>query len=692
MTGEDGNPELLIGVDVGGTFTDVVVQDGRGGEFLHRKVSTTPEDPAKGILRAVEAMLAERSGASCRFLHGTTITTNALIQHTGARVGLLLTEGLRGILQVQSGSLGDYESGAGARSERPAALVAEEDTFEIAERVDRYGDVLVPLEEEPVRRAARIMRQEGIRSVGVCFLFAFMNPAHEHRARALVLEEHPDCTVLCSADLLPRVREWPRCSTLLLSAYLEPVLAGYIDRLSGGLAALGIPAQAQFIMESNGGVMPFRAVTSGGRSVHTLLSGPAAAVVAAHRLERTGGRGDLLTMDIGGTSCDVAFVSGGVPAESTAGQVCGYEVYVPMFDITTVGAGGGTIARVDPDGRLVVGPDSAGSWPGPASYGRGGTCATVTDADVLLGYLSADVLLGGSEVVVDDRAAREVVDVAISGPLGMDVEEAAMAITRINNAHMADAIRVVAARKGIDLSSSTIVACGGAGPVHAACVGEELGVTDVLVPPSPGVFSALGLLASDVVHDYVHSALCPVGELSDEELATGFWRLEEQARRDLCEEGFGTASVMLHREVDARYGGQGFEIRVPVSDPSRAGAVAAIEREFHDVHCCHYGHAAVGEPVVLVSYRLRAIVATSKPAASRATARHDGVLAPVGTRPMRFATGEAKGDVFRRVDVCEGDEIGGPAIVVQDDTTVLVPPAWTAKADAFGNLLLHWQP
>lgn len=676
--------EVVVAVDIGGTFTDVVVQDLGTNAVSHRKVSTTTGSPAAGIVRGIRDELSAL-GEYVRvnwFLHGTTIATNALIEGKGVRCGLLITAGFRGIPQIQSGAVSDKGD---PRGHRPAPLVREEDIVEIPERVDSTGRVLVELDEAAVRRAAKQFASAGVQAVGICFLFSFLHAEHERRARDVFLAEYPGCTVLCSADILPRVREWPRCSTVLLSCYLEPIMRDYISCLREELAGIGIAGSKQFIMESNGGVLSFDSVIRGGRSIHTLLSGPAGAVQAGRRAAEVTGLSNLVTMDIGGTSCDIAFIEGGAALEITTGQVSGYDLHVPMLDITTIGAGGGTIARVTEQGRLTVGPDSAGAIPGPAAYGRGGQLATTTDADLALGYLNPDGLLGG-EVAISKSLARKVIQENIADPLGLSLEEAALGIREINDTHMAEAIRVVAARKGLDIAECTLVACGGAGPVHAGFIAEELGLSQILVPPAPGVFSALGLLCTDIYHDYVQSILVDLDELTPEAMASGFAELEQKALAELEDEGFAHGQIAFASEVDARYGRQGHEIRIPLQRDG-SGAIDATRELFHTTHEHLFGHAARGERVQIVSYRLRAIVAMPK----YQPVRWDGSAGsprPIGQRQARFGDDFVLADIWLRADLCAGQKLPGPAVVEQDDTTVLVLPGWEGSVDEFGNLRL----
>ncbi|HVB04962.1 MAG TPA: hydantoinase/oxoprolinase family protein [Acidimicrobiales bacterium] len=673
-----------IGVDVGGTFTDFVVL-GDDGQLVTTKVPSTPEDPALAILEGLRlAASAHVTSPDLRFLHGSTITTNALIQRRGADCALLVTRGLKGIVQVQSQlKVGPRHS---MKRNRPPALVDGLNVFEVGGRVDASGDELEPLDEKAVHALVPVLRERRLAAVAVCFLFSFANRSHEQRVKEILEAELPDCRIFCSSDVLPRIREWSRMSTTILDAYLEPPLVRYIESLVAGLGSLGATTRKTFLMESNGGVMPFSAATTGGRAIHTLLSGPAAAVQAARHVAGSAGSSNLVTMDLGGTSCDIAFVRDGSVLEVSGGEVCGYDLYVPMLDIATIGAGGGTIARVDLSGRLLVGPRSAGAMPGPAAYGQGGTEATITDADVVLGYLNPDFFLGGRLRLAPDLAAAAIEE-HVARPLGLGVEEAGLAMVRINDAHMADAIRVCASKRGVSLAECDLLACGGAGPVHAAAVAEELGMRRVIVPQAPGVFAALGLLCTDVAQDYVQSDIVRLDRIDNESFASNFKALEMKALEEYRRQGFTAVEVRFEREIDARYAGQGFEIRVPVTDPGSFDSRERAAARFHDLHRAIYGHSAEDEAVEAVSYRVRAVVAMPQYHSSEIAGGHSAA-APTGERRLVFAGGEGTATVVGREGLSPGDELVGPAVVEQLDTTTVIPPRWSATVTRHGELVL----
>jgi len=685
-----------LGVDVGGTHTDLVLLDVETGDLMVEKVSSTPKNPALGVLNGVSRFVAR--GAAARdiefFAHGTTITTNALLEMRGAKVGLLITKGFRAVQEIQTqardGNLFDYFFA------RPAPIAPQSLTREIPERLDHSGAVLTPLDVDAVARAARELRDAGVESIAVCYLFSFMNPAHEEETRRIIHREAPGLGVSISSEVLPRLREWPRMSTTLLNAYLEPVLTRYIDHLSKGLDQAGVETAQRYLMQSNGGVMPFSTAIAGGKTVHTLFSGPAAGAQASAYLAESDADHGLVTLDMGGTSADIAFIQGGAPLEITEGVIARRQIDVPALDMTTISAGGGSVAWVDGGGFLMVGPQSAGADPGPACYGRGGTDPTVTDADVVCGYLNPDYFLGGAQKL-DVAASRAAIEERIAKPLNMTALEAAAGVRRIVDMRMADEVLVFAAKRGVDLSAFTLLPFGGAGAVHAAAVAEELNMRRILVPPRPGAFSALGLLCTDVVHDYIRSEMSPLVEISPAHAEAIFAGLEARARDELAAEGLGASPATFLRELDMRYTGQGYELRTPL-DGAASGSLdaeklALARDKFDEHHARIHGHAAKERPVEVVSYRVRARVAAPKyqqrleaaPAAPRPV---EG--ARKGARDIYFdGKTAASASVYERDGLDIGVRIAGPAVVEQFDATTIVPPGWSARVDGHRNLILE---
>jgi N-methylhydantoinase A len=683
-----------LGIDVGGTHTDLVLLDTSTGALMVEKVSSTPKNPALGVLDGVGKFIARGIAPNdiAFFAHGTTITTNALLEMRGAKVGLLITKGYRAVQEVQNqardGNLFDYFYA------KPQPIAPQSLTKEVPERSDYLGNVLVPLDQMAVRTVARELKAAGAESIAVCYLFSFMNPAHEETTRRLIHEEFPGVHVSLSSEVLPRIREWARLSTTLLNAYLEPVLVHYIDHLNRGLDGASVGTQQRFLMQSNGGVMPFSAAIAGGRTVHTLFSGPAAGAQAAAYLAENDARAGLVTLDMGGTSADIAFIEGGIPLETTEGEISRRQIDVPALDMTSISAGGGSIAWVDSSGFLNVGPQSAGADPGPACYGRGGLRPTVTDADIVCGYLNPDYFLGGAQTL-DVAAARDALKKHVGDPLKMDVLEAAAGIQRIVDMRMADEVRVFSAKRGVDLSAFTLLPFGGAGAVHAAAVAAELGMRRILVPPRPGAFSALGLLCTDVVHDYIRSELRPLDMVTAEHAESIFQDLESKAREELAAEGIASAATGFTRELDLRYTGQGYELRTPLAglftERLTAAAMAAARARFDDRHAQIHGHAAKERPVEVVSYRLRVRVAVPKyePRAEPAPARPAAAVAK-GKRRIHFgATQSVEATLYERDKLDIGTTIAGPAIVEQFDATTVIPQGWTGRVDEYRNLILQ---
>ena len=489
---------FAIGVDIGGTFTDVVCLDAAGHMRL-LKLPTTPRNPSAGAIDAVGVLRRQwgvAPDAIARFVHGTTIATNAVLERKGARIGLITTSGFKDVLEIgrqMRRAMYDLV----LKPETPVFLAPGAFRKEVPERVGPAGEVLVPLDETAVARAVGELAAAGVEAIAVCYLFSFVNPAHELRTREIILHLHPELMVSLSSEVDPAFREYERTCVTAFDAYVKPVVGRYLEAMEQDLAGAGVGARLQ-IMQSRGGVCSSAVARQ--RPVRLFLSGPAAGVVGALEAARQDGLDDLITVDIGGTSCDVALVSGGIPLNRAESTIAGYSVRVPSVDITTIGAGGGSIAWIDAGGALRVGPELAGSEPGPACYDRGGEAATVTDASLILGYIDPDYFAGGSLKLVPQRA-REAVARTIAQPLGMSVEMAALGIHRVLNAQMAEAIRLVSIGRGIDPRGYALLPLGGGGPLHACALARELGMTRIAVPIHPGVLSAAGLLSAPIEHE-----------------------------------------------------------------------------------------------------------------------------------------------------------------------------------------------
>lgn len=684
-----------IGIDTGGTFTDVVGLESGTGRLHTVKVPSTPHDPSQAVLAGIDAFVQSVPGMRAAdigfFAHGTTVATNALIEHKGARTGMLITKGTGAVYMARASAQpmpGDMINPA---YRKPPLLIPARTTREIPERVLFDGAVETPLDEATVVAAVRDLVQTGdVESIAVCYLFSFMNPAHERATREIIRRHFPSVRVSLSSELVPVIREYRRLCTTAADAFVGPILESYLRGLGNGLEARSVARRQAFIMQSNGGLMSIDVATA--NPVQTLLSGPAACVIAGTYLSQLTGARNLMTFDVGGTSTDVALIVDGQSSDSPGGNIAGHDAYVSMYEISTIGAGGGTIARVGPDGRLKVGPDSAGASPGPACYARGGRLPTVTDADLVLGYLHPETFLGG-KFPIDADLARSAVDDVVARPLGLDVERAAMGIIKLVTSLMEGELRLRLLSRGYDPRNFALVAVGGAGPLHAGMIAKSLGIEQVIVPPYPGLCSAMGLLLTDVKHAYVQSKLRPFDSAAGAEMESLFATLGERARRETEAEGTDFASVETERLVDLRYHGQGYELTVPL----RAGAVTAdviadATSRFHALHQTLYGNAGADKPLEMMSVRLRTaspLVKLVLPKIQRAEAGSRPV--PSGSRHVYFEEFGCRVDtaIYERATLKAGHEIHGPAIIDQPDSTTVLLARQTARVDAHANIIIQ---
>jgi N-methylhydantoinase A len=678
-----------VTVDTGGTFSDFVHLNEATGEISIAKVPSTPDDPSRAILAGIEAFIASgiAAGDIGYFCHGTTVGTNALLEGKGATTGLLVTEGFSGIYPVGEQARPYGTAIFDVMYDKPPPLVPPRLTGEVKERVDFRGNVLRELDEAALRDTVRELKAQNIESLAVCLLFAFLHPEHEARVRAIVREEMPDCSVSLSSDVLPQIREYYRLSTTVINAYLQPILARHIARLDRRLAGAGVATRQKYIMQSNGGMATFAAAAR--RAVTTVLSGPAGGVTAGVLACRLGDLGNVITFDMGGTSCDVALIKDGAPLLANRGKIEGRDLAVPMLDINTVSAGGGTIAEVDRFGVLRVGPHSAGAVPGPACYGRGGEAPTITDCNLLLGYLGEDNFLGG-RMRLDAAKARAAVDAKVAQPLGLPVVAAAEGIVRVIDVKMQEAIKAISTMRGHDLRDFMLLAFGGAGPVHAGRIARDLGMAGVIVPLYPGVFSAIGLLMSDVKHDYIRSQLTPLSEATCEAVKGMFEHLAGQAFEELRGDGFASDRIRIERALDMRYAGQGYEIAVPCpTEPIGSADLKQLRVGFDQQHRSMFGHMAPEEPVEIVSYRVRGI-GLVPPVAMPKFERAGGTLADARRelRHARFDGEDLDCPVYQRERLDVGLEFAGPAILDQFDCTTVICPGQTARVDEWKNLIV----
>jgi N-methylhydantoinase A len=645
-----------LGVDVGGTFTDLVaLVDGR---LVTGKVPSTPRDQSEGVMNSLEAAGVEEAAA---FAHGMTVATNALLERRGARTGLVTTAGFRDVIEI---GRQDRPALYALAERRPEPLVPRELRFCVRERMGPDGEI-EPLDDDSVREAIDALREAEVEAVAVCLLFAFLHPEHERAVGEAIREALPDVHVSLSCEVLPEFREYERFSTTVADAYLGPRLRSYLERLGSRASDAGMPEL--LVMQSSGGVIELEAAA--GNAAACVLSGPAGGVVGAAHVARAGGFADVLTFDMGGTSTDVAPVVGGEPQTSTESVVAGVPIKLPMVDVHTVSAGGGSIAWADAGGALRVGPRSAGADPGPAAYGKGGEEPTVTDANLLCGLLADGAELGG-EVKLEAGRAEEALG-ALGGTLGLDALETALGVIRVANAEMGRALRVISVERGLDPRDFALVAFGGAGGMHACALAEELGMRRVLMPRGAGVLSALGLAMSDVRRDYVRPLLCSLDELG--RLDEPFAEMEEAARGDLEE-------PELRRLADLRYRRQSFELTVDAGDPDE------LAERFHAAHDQRYGYRMDEEPVEVVNARVIATVPVDKPELSEDEPSGD---ASADARRVNFDGEWVEAKLFDRAQMGRGSRVEGPAVVEFAEATCAVRPGWSGEVDEVGTLVLR---
>ncbi|HLH68147.1 MAG TPA: hydantoinase/oxoprolinase family protein [Candidatus Dormibacteraeota bacterium] len=679
----------LAGVDVGGTFTDVILVDTDTGEVRIHKVPTTPEDPSEGLVQGV--LGAGDWARDVEFLaHGTTIATNALLEHDGATVGMITTRGFRDILHIARHQRPQHYSIQQEIPWQDRALIRRRYRKVVSERIGPRGEVIVPLDEAEVAAAARELREAGVESVVIGFLNSYVNPDHEDRARAIVEGIFPEAFVTTSARVFPQFREYERFTTAAINGFVGPRVRRYLDRLQDRLSEAGMRAHLR-LMRSNGGVATAEVASQ--LPVTLLLSGPAAGVIAGAHVGHICGRQRLITFDMGGTSADIGIVTERGIVEATARDtfVAGFPVLVPMIDIHTVGAGGGSVAYVDAGGAFRVGPRSAGARPGPACYGLGGQEPTVTDANLVLGRLRPDHFLGG-EMMIDPEQAELALD-TLSRRLSLSRIEAAAGVLTLINHGMANAVRSRTIQKGHDPRAFTLVAFGGAGPLHATEVARLLGVPEVLVPLYPGITSAMGLLSTDLEYDLIQNELMLDSAADLDRINRDLARLDAEAIELLGRDGVPAEDVRITHAADCRYLGQGYELRIPLPlRPLDEASWARFRQDFHRLHSEEYGHAFPSNPIEIVSIRVVATGATPRlPQLVVPTGSLDEALVDVA--PVHFPIDGTLKQVetrfYERSCLPVGACLEGPSIVLQADSTVVVPPAASAEVMPTGELLIR---
>ena len=652
--------ETRLGVDVGGTFTDLVALS--QGRLITAKVPSTPQDQSAGVMNSIETSEIE-PGAVDALAHGMTVATNALLERRGARTALVTTEGFRDVIEIarqNRPSLYDLSQ------DRPPPLVPRGLRFTVKERMGPQGEISA-LDEESLEEVVSSIKEAEVEAAAVCLLFAFMHPDHERRIGEALREDLPEVHVSLSSEVLPEFREYERFSTTTADAYLAPKLAAYLKNLAGKAEEAGVPSP--LIMQSSGGVVGIDDAIAD--AAGCLLSGPAGGVVGAAYVGGLGEYQNLLTFDMGGTSTDVATIIDGEAQTTTETVVAGLPIKLPMVDIHTVSAGGGSIAWADAGGALRVGPHSAGAEPGPAAYGQGGEEPTVTDANLFLGYLADEATLGG-EVVLQRELSEKALS-SLGEKLGLDAQEAALGIVRVANAEMVRALRVISVERGLDPREFALLAFGGAGGMHACALAEELGMETVLVPRAGGVLSALGLAISDLRHDYVNPYLVGLENVEKEEFEKKFEKMESSASEDLEDPEYD-------RRADLRYRGQSFELTV------EADSLEKLEERFHAAHEQRYGYRMDDESVELVNLRLISTVPVEKPELDEPEPEGE---AESGTREANFDGEWQEVAVLDRERMGKGSEVSGPAIVEFKESTCVVRPGWQGTVDGVGTLVLE---
>ena len=660
----------VVGIDVGGTFTDIAVLE--DGKLTVHKLPSTPADPSLGILQGVK----DTGVISAEFVHGSTVATNALLEGKGARTALVTTMGFEDVLEIGRQARAELYN---FEMDRAPALAPWELRFGLPERIDHTGTIIEDLTQESIQTLIGLLEESKAEAVAVSFLFSFLNTVHEKMVLDALKNMKKPPYISVSSQVLPEFREFERASTVVVNAYVGHVMSRYLGELEGPLG------NGLRIMQSSGGSITARLASE--QPVRTILSGPAGGVVGAFHIAMQAGYPDIITVDMGGTSTDVSLCPGEIK-ETTSANVGGYPIGVPMIDIHTVGAGGGSIARVDTGGALVVGPESAGADPGPACYGKGDQL-TVTDANLLLGRLLPDRFLGGRMSLNRDRVVGLMKNLA--SQINSDVNQTALGINRVVNANMERAIRSISLERGYDPRLFTLVPFGGAGAMHACDLAQELGIPRILVPSNPGILSALGVAIADIVKDYSRTVMLRGADLDRARLDEEFNGMEGQAMVEMAGEGLASDKMVARRFLDVRYVGQSFELTVDYpSGRSKADLTKLIGDSFYKAHLRRFGYADKNEPVQVVNLRLKMDVAMEKPVIEPQTPGNASPApALIGEAEVVFQQGTLMSPIYQREQLTCGNRISGPALVIQMDATTVVTPGWCGMVDPFGNLLLQ---
>ena len=681
--------KVQVAVDTGGTFSDFTYLD-ESGALRSFKVPSTPAEPERAVIQGLTKIVDDgvRPDLIDLFIHGTTVGTNTLLQEHGSKTALVITEGFDAIYEVQEQARPYGKEIFNIRYQRPKLLVDRQNVIEIPERIGSKGEVVREIDLDVTRARLETLKTENISGVAICLLFSFINPGHERAVRRIAEEVLPGVQVTLSSEICPFIREYYRLSTTVINAYLRPKMDRYLSQLDRAISDLGVLTKKRYVMQSNGGVGSITSTAE--RPVSTLMSGLAGGVMACLSILERAGLAHGISFDMGGTSCDVAVTEGRVVEIRDRFDIDGRHICLPSVQVETLSAGGGTLAWVDDGGALHVGPESAGAVPGPVAYGRGGEIPTVTDCNVTLGYLgNRDEVKG--HLTLDVEAAERAIQERLAAPLDLSLESAALGALKVVDIKMAEAVRALATSKGLDLREFTLIAFGGAGPLHASRIMRELNLKQVLIPARPGVTSALGLLQADVKHEFISTKPQSLVQVSAETVRDIFSGLEEDAFGKFDEEGFPRSSVMLERYMDLRYQGQGYELSVAVDvdglDTQR------VRSDFDELHAKKFGHAAGSQPVEVMSYRLIGRAAPDRDQSVFDVLPMSGVkgletrvrsgIFDVDGSPERFEMLVMQRDMMEINGIYEG-----PLVIEQSDTTTLVIPRQTAELDSQGNIII----
>ncbi|SNS16004.1 N-methylhydantoinase A [Anaerovirgula multivorans] len=680
----------MIGVDVGGTFTDFSIFDTRQGKLSHFKHSSTPEDPSKAIVSGVLHVLTEhciKPEEVSYLAHGTTVATNALIEKKGAKTGLITTKGFKDLMEIgwqKRPSLYDL------LKERPESLIPPGLKCEVNERVLYDGTIDTAMDEDGVREAARYLKEQGVQAIAVCTLFSFINPVHEMRIKEIIQEEYPDVYITISSELVPEFREYSRMSTTVLNVYLGPVMEKYVNRFEKSIIDAGITV-APYVTQSNGSVISIAETVD--CPIKTAVSGPSAGVIGASYIANQCNIEKIITFDMGGTSIDVSLIENGKTQLSNERLIEGYPARIPMIDIVTVGAGGGSIGRIDEGGALKVGPQSAGATPGPACYMRGGTIPTVTDANIVLGKLNQRRILGG-RMEVDLELAQKALTEHICSKSTLSLMEAAAGVISVVNSNMIRAIRMVSVERGYDPREFTLMAFGGAGPLHACEVAQEMGIKNVLIPPSPGTLCSLGLLMADTKFDISRSNVMIAEKNNIQAVQKIFNQMIEEGKAMLDKEKVDEKDRSFHCVIECRYERQNYEIPIEVDMTMTEDVMKEMIEKFHKEHFKSYGDYNENMRIQMVNYRVSAVGTIEKPDLSEKNVNPDAKVPNVIEVRNVLFEGQKNyltTNVYQRTDIEPGCRIEGPAIVEQMDSTTIIPPKWVAYTDGFNNIRAAFQ-